>query len=335
MSDFLDQPPGGERPPASQSAAVPWEKSVLEKMALELVAERRTSRRWSIFFRLIFLAYFTALAVYLFGWMPGTESDTGGSGRHTALVSIDGTIAADGENNAESVNQALRNAFADKASAGVVLAINSPGGSPVQSGLIYREIRRLRSEYPDKRLIAVVGEMCASGGYYVAAAADQIYVDQASLVGSIGVLMNGFGYTGTMQKLGVERRLYTAGEHKGFLDPFTPVAPGERAHIQEMLGEIHGQFISAVKQGRGEKLAKQADLFSGLVWTGERAVELGLADQIGSVAEVARDVFGAKKIVQFRRERSIVERVADKVGVTAAAILKNGLGTAGASPQWQ
>ncbi len=335
MSDFLSQPPRGSQSGATASGGPRWEQSVLEKMALELVAERRTARRWNIFFRLVFLAYLTALAAYLLGWFPSDEPAAGGPGRHTALVSIEGEISADGKNSAEVINRSLRAAFKDAGTAGVVLRVNSPGGSPVQSGLIYREIRRLRKEYPDTRLVAVVEEICASGGYYVAAAADEIHVDKASLVGSIGVLLNGFGFTGTMQKLGVERRLYTAGENKGFLDPFTPVAPAERDHIQQMLGDIHTQFIEAVRAGRGDKLNKSADLFTGLVWTGERSVELGLADGLGSVDSVARDLFEAEKIVNFRERKSIVDRLADKVGVQLMHLMSDGLGAASTAPVWR
>ncbi|MGH1358031.1 MAG: S49 family peptidase [Burkholderiaceae bacterium] len=324
MSDFInDPPPSPVRSGVSNapSAAAPaWEQSVLEKMALSLVHERRTARRWNIFFRLVFLAYLIGMTVYLMGWYS-TENNpaaSSGAGKHTALVSIEGVIDSKGNNSAKRINKALRAAFKSAGTAGVVLRINSPGGSPVQSGLIYREIKRLREVNPDTRLIAVVEEICASGGYYVAAAADEIHVDRASLVGSIGVLINGFGFTGAMQKLGVERRLFTAGENKGFLDSFSPVSPGQRDHIQEMLGDIHHQFIDSVREGRGDRLKSDADLFTGLVWTGARSVDLGLADKMGSVRQVATEIFAAEKVVDFSSRDSFAERLAKRIGVQLA-----------------
>ena len=208
----------------------------------------------------------------------------------------------------------MRSAFEDKGTAGVILRINSPGGSPVQSGIINDEIRRLRGKYPDIPLYVVVEDVCASGGYYVAAAADKIFVDKASLVGSIGVLMDGFGFTGTMDKLGVERRLLTAGENKGFLDPFSPQDPKQKLMAQTMLGEIHKQFIDVVKKGRGQRLKETPDMFSGLVWTGARSIELGLADDFGTVSSVARDVIKAEKVMDYTQKENIAERFAKRFG---------------------
>lgn len=332
MSDFLnDLPRGAAESPvaakaqASVSADAPWEQSVLEKMAMSLVRERRTARRWGIFFKLVALAYIVGITLYLTGWLSGAGVGGDENRQHTALVSISGVIKANSENSAESVNKSLRAAFKDKNTAGVVLRINSPGGSPVQSGLIYREIRNLREKYPDIRLIAVVEEVCASGGYYVAAAADEIHVDQASLVGSIGVLIDSFGFAGAMQRLGIERRLFTAGTNKGFLDSFSPVSPAQRDHVQQMLGDIHQQFIDSVKAGRGERLKPNKDLFTGLIWTGAQSVQLGLADKIGSVRQVARDEFEAETMVNFSQRKSLAERFAQRVGMQVGKALGDGV----------
>ncbi|MFK7963190.1 MAG: S49 family peptidase [Burkholderiaceae bacterium] len=348
MSDFLNDPPGGEsihRPTESRapqsagsaSGGQRWEQSVLEKMALGLVKEQRAARRWGIFFKLVFLAYLLGATAFAISWyakdavMP--EGDV--TNKHTALVSIKGVIDAEGDNSAAIVNRSLRAAFKDKSTAGVVLKINSPGGSPVQSGLIYREIKKLREEYPDIRLIAVVEEVCASGGYYVAAAADEIHVDQASMIGSIGVLINGFGFTGTMQKLGVERRLFTAGSNKGFLDPFAPVAPEQRDHVQTLLADIHTQFIDSVKEGRGDKLKASDEVFSGLVWTGAQSIELGLADKLGSVSLVAEGEFNAEKVVNFSRKKSLAERFAKRLGVHFGEAFAAGFGASLSGTQWR
>lgn len=209
----------------------------------------------------------------------------------------------------------LQAAFEDSKTRGVILRINSPGGSPVQAGQIYDEIKRLRGEYPNIPLYAVVDDICASGGYYVAAAADRIYVNKASIVGSIGVLMDGFGFTGTMDKLGVERRLLTAGENKGFLDPFSPPNPRQQAYAKAMLGEIHQQFIQAVRDGRGKRLKETPDMFSGLVWSGEKSIALGLADALGSAEYVAREVIKAEDIVDFTPQEGFADRFAKRFGV--------------------
>ena len=246
--------------------------------------EQRVSRRWGLFFRGCLLIYAAIVLAVSFDWSWLAASGE----RHTALVSLEGVIEARGAVNAEQAIGSLQAAFKDHNTAGVILRINSPGGSPVQAGMIHDEILRLRALYPAVPVHAVVEDVCASGGYYVAVAADRIHVDRASLIGSIGVLMNGFGFTDAMQKLGIERRLITAGSNKGFLDPFLPVGAEQRAHAQQMLEEIHAQFIGVVKQGRGERLKSAPDLFSGLVWTGERSLALGLADDLGTVGSVER-----------------------------------------------
>lgn len=289
-----------------------WERQTLEKLAFATLHEQRARRRWGIFFRLLGFAYLTFILFAVVDW--GADGDQ--QQRHTALVNLDGVIQAKGEANGEKLVAALNSAFEAEQAAGVILRINSPGGSPVQAGIIYDEIRRLRGKYPDKPLYAVVEDICASGGYYVAAAADRIYVDKASIVGSIGVLMDGFGFTGTMDKLGVERRLLTAGDNKGFLDPFSPQMPQQKEHAQLLLNDIHQQFIEVVKAGRGERLKEAPDTFSGLMWTGRQSVERGLADDFGNVDSVARDVLKAEKVLDYSVKDNIAERFAKRLGAT-------------------
>lgn len=301
-----------------------WERGVLEKLVMETLAERKRARRWTIFMRLLTLAWISVVLLAFGGWFAGDVVKT--VTRHTALIDVDGVIDADGENSADKILPALQAAFEDGKTAGVVLRINSPGGSPVQSGLIFDEIRRLRAKHADTPLYAVIEEVGASGGYYVAAAADRIYVDKASLVGSIGVLMGGFGFVDAMDKVGVERRLLTAGDKKGFLDSFSPVSEAQRAHAQRMLDQVHAQFIAKVREGRADRLADDPDLFSGLVWTGERSVELGLADGLGSVASVARDVIKAEDIVDFSPRQNLAEKLARRVGASAGETLARVLG---------
>jgi protease-4 len=320
--------PAAEPRRAPGNAGPAWERGVLEKLVMETLAERRRSRRWSIFLRLLTLAWLSVVVLAFSGWFDGEVVKS--TARHTALIEVDGVIAADGENSFDKIVPALRAAFADSRTAGIVLRINSPGGSPVQSGQIFDEIRRLRAAHVDTPLYAVIEEVGASGGYYVAAAADRIYVDKASLVGSIGVVMGGFGFVGAMDKLGVERRLLTAGDSKGFLDSFSPIPEKQRAHAQSMLDQIHAQFIAKVKEGRAERLAQGADLFSGLVWTGERSVELGLADGLGSVVSVARDVIQVENIVDFTARQNLAEKLARRVGASAGEALARVLG--GAAP---
>lgn len=292
-----------------------WERGVLEKLVLATIREQRATRRWRIFFRLAWLLLLGAIV-----WMAFSRdmSTAAIATPHTAVVEIKGVIDSDGDASAEVVMAAMRSAFEDSGSKGVVLLINSPGGSPVQAGMINDEITRLKAKH-NKPVYAVVEETCASAAYYIAAATDQIFVDKASIVGSIGVLMDGFGFTGTMEKLGVERRLLTAGENKGFLDPFSPLDDKQRAFAQHMLNEIHTQFIAVVKAGRGSRLADNPDIFSGLFWTGQHAIDLGLADHLGSLDEVARNVVKAEEVVDYTRRGNVVERFAKRFGVAMGA----------------
>jgi protease IV len=290
-----------------------WEREALERIALAAITEQRAARRWRIFFRFAFLAVFIVIAWAILD-ISGARVES--EGRHTALVTLDGEIGADTSANAEDIISALDDAFDDDGTAGVILHIDSPGGSPVQAGIINDEIHRLRTKYPAIPLYVVVGDMCASGGYYVAAAADKIYVNKASIVGSIGVLMDGFGFTGLMDKLGVQRRLRTSGENKGFFDPFSPDTPKMDAHAQDMLDQIHQQFIDAVKAGRGKRLKDSPDIFSGLFWTGQKSVELGLADGYGDTDYVAREVIKAPDVVDYTVKQSLTDRVAKRVGAS-------------------
>lgn len=292
-------------------------RAALERIALAAIHEQRAARQWKIFFRFAFLAVALLCVLGLFVLSGGHK--TGSGGRHTALVSLDGEIAAGMPANADDINDALDQAFSDKDTAGVILHIDSPGGSPVQAGIINGEIRRLRAKYPSIPLYVVVGDMCASGGYYVAAAADKIYVDKASVVGSIGVLMNGFGFTGLMNKLGVERRLRTSGANKGFYDPFSPDTPQMDAHAQQMLDQIHQQFIDAVRAGRGKRLHETPDIFSGLFWTGQQSITLGLADGLGDTGYVARDIIKAPHIVDYTVKQGLSDRLARKFGASVGA----------------
>ncbi len=292
-----------------------WERDVIEKLAFATLREQRRSRRWGIFFKLLGFAYLTLFLLIALDWR-GEDGLT--SGKHTALVEVVGVIDPKGDASADRVTAALQSAFKDKNTQGVVLRINSPGGSPVQAGIIYDEIRRLRGLYPNIPMYVVVEDVCASGGYYIAAAADKIYVDKASIVGSIGVIMDGWGFTGTMEKLGVERRVLISGENKAFLDPFSPVDEKQKRHAQSMLDEIHKQFIDVVRKGRGKRLKENPDLFSGLLWTGARSVELGLTDGFGSVDFVAREVIKAEDIVDFTQKENIAERFAKRFGATMA-----------------
>ncbi len=287
-----------------------WERATLEKLAFAALNEQRSARRWKIFFRLAWLALLAAIA---FAALRQASPSTSTSTPHTAVVDIKGEIASGADASAEFVNAAMRSALEDSGSKALVLLINSPGGSPVQAGMINDEILRLKALH-QKPVYAVVEETCASAAYYIAAAADEIYVDKASLVGSIGVLLDGFGFTGTMEKLGVERRLLTAGANKGMLDPFSPMSPEQREHAQEMLETIHQQFITVVQQGRGKRLHATADTFSGLFWTGEQAVAMGLADQLGSLDSVARDIVQAEDIIDYTRRDNVAERLAKRFG---------------------
>lgn len=299
-----------------------WERKLLEKIALEAVREQRARRKWGIFFKFAGLAYLLLLLFLFFDW---GESGTVGDGKHTAVIHVHGVIEPSGEGSAHNINEALQAAFKDAATVGVILRINSPGGSPVQAGIVHDEVRRLRAEYPQVPLYVVVEDLCASGGYYIAVAADKIFVDKASIVGSIGVLMDGFGFTGTMDKLGVERRLLTAGENKGFLDPFSPQDEKQKAHAQVLLGEIHRQFIEVVRKGRGQRLKETPEMFTGLMWTGTQSIQLGLTDGLGTVSSVARDVIKAEKLVDFTVKDSLAERLAKRLRAESGLGVGNAL----------
>ena len=288
-----------------------WEKELLERLAFASLQEQRSRRRWGIFFKVLGFVYLLVLLVVLSGVAGGP---THSKEKHTALVDLRGVIESEGDSSAESVTAALNDAFKEVNATGVILRINSPGGSPVQSSIIYDEIKRLRAKYPEKPLHVVVEDVCASGGYFVAAAADKIYVNRASIVGSIGVLMDGFGFTGSMDKLGVERRLMTAGENKGFLDPFSPQDPRHQKHAQVLLNDIHQQFIDVVRKGRGSRLRETPEMFSGLMWTGQQSVTLGLVDDFGTVDSVARDVIKAETVVDYTLHRSLTDRLAQRFG---------------------
>lgn len=309
---------------ASDAAAAGWERQTLERLAFAALEEQRAARRWRTAVRLGWLLFFVALAwmFYSNGAVPKEPSTA-----HTAVVEIKGEITADGEASAAQVVAAMRDALEDSGSRALVLLINSPGGSPVQAGIINDEIARLRAQH-GKPIYAVVEESCASAAYYIAAATDRIYVDKASIVGSIGVLMDGFGFTGLMDKLGIERRLLTAGKNKGFLDPFSPQTEAQRAHAQTMLDQIHAQFIAAVKKGRGDRLKEHPDMFSGLFWTGQQSIELGLADAYGTLDSVARDVVHAEDIVDYTRRENVAERLVKRFGAAVGEGAARALRTA-------
>jgi protease-4 len=300
----------GAAAPSSLSVQRPVLEHTLESLAREMMQERRSERRWRIFFRLAWLGLVLGVAWVL---MSDRMHHNAPSGPHTALVELRGEIASDSDASAELILSGLRNAFEDSGARAVVLRINSPGGSPVQSGIINDEIRRLKALH-QKKVYAVVEEVCASGAYYVAVAADEIYVDKASIVGSIGVLMDGFGFTGLMDKLGVERRLITAGSNKGMLDPFTAQDPSQRAYAQAMIDQVHQQFIRVVREGRGARLKESPDTFSGLFWNGEQAVALGLADHFGNLDFVAREVIKAEEVIDYTPHDNVAERLAKRFG---------------------
>lgn len=294
-------------------AGVPWEREAIEKLLFAQLKEQRAARRWRLFFRfawLLVIGAFVWLAIKAEGMATNQVSTP-----HTAVIAVSGTIAAGAEASAENVLPALKSAFEDQGAQAVVLLINSPGGSPVQAGIINDEIHRLKALH-NKKVYAVVEETCASAAYYIAAAADAIYVDKASLVGSIGVLMDGFGFTGLMDKLGIERRLMTAGQNKAMLDPFSPQDPAQRAYLQSMLEEIHQQFIAVVKKGRGDRLKESPDTFSGLVWSGQQAVNIGLADGLGNLDHVAREVVKAEEIVDYTQRENLGLRLARRFGAS-------------------
>ena len=298
-----------------------WEQKMLEKLAFSSVNEQRKTRRWGIFFKSLTFLYLFILLFIGLGWFG--DNGVSMSDKHTAIVELRGEISANSVSSSANINEGLKNAFKDKNTQGVILRINSPGGSPVQAGYINDEIQRLRTKYPNIPLYAVVEDICASGGYYVAVAADKIYVDKASIVGSIGVLMNGFGFTGTMEKLGIERRLLTAGENKGFLDAFSPSNPLQQRYAQGMLNDIHQQFIQVVQKGRGKRLKDNPEIFSGIVWTGQKSIALGLTDALGSADYVAREIIKAESIVDFTTKESFIERFAKRLGSASTNTLIN------------
>jgi protease-4 len=304
-------PPSTARSASDAPSQKNWERATLEKLAFSALHEQRAARRWKTAMRLAWLVFFVALAWLIFSrTTPAAVKST----EHTAVVEVKGEIAQGADASAEFIIAAMKSAFEDEGAKAIVLLINSPGGSPVQAGIVADEIKRMRAKY-NKPVYAVVEESCASAAYYIASAADKIFVDKASLVGSIGVLMDGFGFTGVMEKVGVERRLLTSGDNKGFLDPFSPISEAQRAHAQQMLDQIHAQFINVVKAGRGDRLKIQTPgLFSGLFWTGQQAVDIGLADQLGSVDFVAREVVKAEELVDYTRHENVAERLAKRFG---------------------
>lgn len=296
-----------------------WEREVVTQLAESSLRETRRARRWGIFFKSLTFAYIAAI-IYMFGEASLTQVSL--NEKHTAVIELNGVIADKEESSADNIITALRDAFDNENSAGVILRINSPGGSPVQSGYIYDEMRRLREKNPDTPLYAVVTDICASGGYYIASAADKIYADKASIVGSIGVRMDNFGFVDAMEKLGIERRLLTAGENKALLDPFLPENEKAKAHMQVMLTEIHQQFIDSVKQGRGDRLDTSVEgLFSGLIWTGEAAIDIGLVDELASSSHVAREVIGEETIINYTVKEDVLERFAKRLGSTVAQVI--------------
>lgn len=298
----------------SENSHSEFEQSLVNQLAREFLAEQRRARRWNIAFKL-FIAFFMTvfLAAYLIGKM---DISPGGlkHGRHTALIDIQGVISGAGQVRSDYVTASLRAAYEDTNTAGIIIRINSPGGSPVQAGHVNDEINRLKNKHPDIPVYAVIGDLCASGGYYIAVAADRIYADKASLVGSIGVIMSSFGFVDAIDKLGIERRVYHAGKHKAFLDPFSPERDEEVEHLDELLDGIYQQFVQTVREGRGDRLARNDKIFSGLVWTGEQSLELGLVDELGNTDYVAREVIGAEEIVDFTYKDTLLEQFSRELG---------------------
>ena len=291
-----------------------FEQTLVNQIAREFLAEQRRARRWNIAFKL-FIALF--MAIFLVAYLMGKTDITPGSltnGRHTALIDIQGVISGNGQVRSDYVTASLRAAYEDSNTAGIILRINSPGGSPVQAGHVNDEIKRLKDAHPDIPVYAVIGDLCASGGYYIAVAADRIYADKASLIGSIGVIMSSFGFVDAINKLGIERRVYHAGRHKAFLDPFSPQQDDEVEHVDQLLDGIYRQFVQVVKEGRGERLAEDDRIFSGLVWTGEQSIELGLIDELGNTDYVAREVIGVEEIAYFTYRDTLLEQISREIG---------------------
>lgn len=299
-----------------------WARESLLRLAEAGLMEQRRARRWGILFKSLILLYLFALLFAAFQIGPLVEQGERATGSHTALVDVQGLIASGTDASADRIATGLRSAFEDPNTEGVLIRINSPGGSPVQAGMIHDEIRRLREQYPDMPVHAVTTDICASGGYYVAVAADRIYANRASMVGSIGVRMDSFGFVDAMDKLGVERRVITAGEDKALLDPFLPEDPEQVAHVKQLVDEIHVQFIEAVRSGRGDRLQDDPDLYSGLIWTGESAIDKGLVDELMTPAQVAREVIGAEEIVDFTPRKDFWQRISERVGASLAGELE-------------
>ena len=302
--------PHGTPPPAGSSEH--WERDVLEKLVMSTVTEQRKARRWNILFKSLFLIYLVAVLVITVN--PFSEQSLSGSNTHTAVIDITGILLDDGQINADQIIKGLRNAVADEGTRGIILRMNTPGGSPVQAWYVYDEIRRIKKENPDLPLFTVVSDTCASGGYFIAAATDKIFVSKSSIIGSIGVVMNGFGFVETMKKFGVERRLMIAGKNKGLFDAFSPLKKPEQKHLQTMLDDIHQQFIDAVREGRGDRLVDDPSLFSGLVWTGQQGIKMGLADGIGTPSSVAKEIIGEANLVNFTPQHSFLDRFTSKIG---------------------
>jgi protease-4 len=312
---FEDSPPRSAAPEGTPPVQRRHWDTVAEQVARDYFRDRRSERRWRLFMRLAWLLFLGAL-LWIFV-LSRTLGDVP-HGPHTALVEVRGEIGVDSEASAENLVAGLKSAFEDNAAQAVVLRINSPGGSPVQAGIVYDEIRRLKALHK-KRVYAVVEETCASGAYYIAVAADEIYADKASVVGSIGVLMDGFGFVGTMDKLGIERRLLTAGANKGLGDPFSPLTEQHRAYITAMLQQVHQQFIATVKQGRGARLKETPETFSGLFWSGQEALNLGLIDHLGNLDMIARDVIKAETVIDYTPKENVAERLAKRFGASIGA----------------
>jgi protease-4 len=292
-----------------------WERAVIEKLALASITEQTRARRWSVFFKsLIFLYLIALFGVAMYPTIKQKIVDD--SKGHTAVIDVVGVIAEDQDANAASIIESLRDAVKDKNTKGIILHSNSPGGSPVQSAYVYEEIRKIKKEHPDLPVYAVVSDICASGCYYIASASDKIFVNQSSLIGSIGVLMDGFGFVDIMQKLGVERRLLTAGAHKAMLDPFSPPKEDETKYMQGLLDQVHQQFIGAVKAGRGDRLKETPEMFSGLVWTGKAGVNLGVADDFGNDDYVAKNIIGSEKLIDFTQQKHLLDKIAGKLGTS-------------------
>ncbi|MFZ2450049.1 MAG: S49 family peptidase [Methylovulum miyakonense] len=306
------------------ASAAGWEHEVLEKLVFAALSEQKATRRWGVFFKsLLFLYLLVLLGIAVY---PKIKMDKGSTG-HTAVVNLVGMIAEGKDANAADLIESLRDAVKDENTKGIIIHANSPGGSPVQSAYVYDEIRKIKKEHPKLPIYAVVSDICASGCYYIASASDKIFVNPASLIGSIGVLMDGFGFVDAMKSLGVERRLLTAGTHKAMLDPFSPPKEEETAYMKDLLNQVHQQFITAVKAGRGERLKETPDMFSGLVWTGEAGVKNGIADEFADEDKVARDIIGAEKRVDFTQQEALIDKLAGKLGASFEHVISNVLQT--------